>query len=302
MDQSQFPYTAYFKLYTPGGIQVSFGVGAEAQEDHLGRLVHYMERLTGLGFLPQMPGLEEGEKLEEVDAWVLGATSKGEPCIFLYAAAHQLQFRVATVYVEKLPELPFKVNGARHWDGDAAPTRDSAEKKGYLQTVPPFKVVMEPRGLTDDGKPTWRFARVHGAAAPSAVAPGVTPAVTPVTAPAAPPPAAPPSAADAEFAALTSASQERAARAAAAQPPRRDMAGMTGAAAKEFPAWCVGFSGTFPYYARGGRPDMAHILRTVASSKVGFDDVTPANIAQVCEKLTAYAERQAALGEAETGK
>jgi hypothetical protein len=112
-------------------------------------------------------------------------------------------------------------------------------------------------------------------------------------------PAAP--TADEQFEQMTSASQERAAQAEDAKP-HRDMAGMTGAAAKEFPAWCVGFVSTFPYYAKSGRPDMPHILRTVASDKVGFADVTPANIAQVCEKLTAYAERQAALGEAEAGK
>lgn len=327
MDQAQFPYTAYFKLFTPDGVQVSFGVAAEQDEDHLSRLQHYMQRLSGLGFLPQMPGLEEGEKLEEVDAWVLGETSKGEPCIFLYAAAHQLQFRVATVYVEKLAELPFKVNGARRWDGDAAPTRESAEKKGYLQTVPPFRVVMEPRGLTDDGKPTWRFARVHGAApAPATAAPAVTPAVTPVTAPASKPATAPQpsiaqqiaaiephlvtpgifdealSAADAEFHALTSASQERAPRAAAAQPPAKPQraAGMKGQAMLQFIAWSKTFAATYPSYAKDGQPDMPHILRAVAAE--GFEDVTVANCAQVCEHLTARAERAVATGAAAASK
>jgi hypothetical protein len=307
-EQNQFPYTAHFKLFTPEGVQISFGVGAEAREEHLSRLVHYMERLAGLGFLPQMPSLEEGEKLEEVDAWVLGETSKGEPCVFLYAAAHQLQFRVATVYVEKLPELPFKVNGARHWDGDAAPTRESAEKKGYLQVVPPFRVVMEPRGLTDDGKPTWRFARVHGAApAPTATptaAPAGTPAVQPGTAPAAKPAAGTlevktlagfppqpndhaPSAADAEF---------------AAQPPPQSLraAGMKGQAMLQFIAWSRTFAATFPAYAKNGQPDMPHILMAAAAE--GFEDVTVENFAQVCEHLTACAERAVAMGAAAAGK
>ena len=163
MDNHTFPYTAYFKLYRPDGLQISFGISADDAAAHLNQLTDYLTRLATAGFLPQMPGLEDDEKIEEVDAWVLGETSKGEPCVFLYAASHGLQFRIATIYVERIPDMPFTVNGAKKWDASAAPTRDEAEKKGYLKAVPAFKVVMEPRGTTEDGKQTWRFARLHGA-------------------------------------------------------------------------------------------------------------------------------------------
>lgn len=160
---SEYKFSAYFKLYSPDGVQVTFGVADNDGHEQLTALAGYMTDLARLGYLAQMPGLEDGEKIEECDAYVVGETSKGDGCIYVYSASHQLQYRLATVYVERFGDLPFDVKGKK-WDASAAPTREEAEKKGYLVTVPAFKIVMEQRGVTDDGKPQWRFNRVHGAA------------------------------------------------------------------------------------------------------------------------------------------
>ena len=173
----EYKYTAYWKMFTGEGTQVSFTVAENEAPAHLAALAAYMQAVKQQGYLVQMPGLEDGEKIEDVDAYVLGESSKGDACLFIYAAAHQLQFRVATIYVEKFGDLPFKVTGKK-WDATAAPTREEAAKKGYLNTVAPFKIVMEQRGQTEDGKPQWRFVRVHGAPPPPAPAPQQAPDVT----------------------------------------------------------------------------------------------------------------------------
>lgn len=156
---SEYKFSSFWKMFTPDGLQVTFGVADDDMPAQLNSLNAYMSHLRNAGYLPQMPGLEDGEKIEEIDAYVVGESSKGDGCVYLYAANHGLQFRLATVYVEKFGDLPFKVAGKK-WDASAAPQREEAEKKGYLVTVPAFKVVMEQKGVTDDGKPQWRFARV----------------------------------------------------------------------------------------------------------------------------------------------
>lgn len=164
MDQNAFAYTAYFKLFHPTGVQVSFGVGAMDAGEHKAQLDGYLATLMADGYSVQMPGLEPGEEIESVDAYVLGETSKGDPCLYLYSANHGLQWRIATVYVERFGDMPFDPAGAKVWQGDAAPARESAEKKGVLVSVPAFEIILEPTGKqTESGRPVLRYARLRNA-------------------------------------------------------------------------------------------------------------------------------------------
>ncbi len=49
------------------------------------------------------------------------------------------------------------------WPGAAAPERDEAAAKGYLQAVPACKIVLAENGQTEDGKARGSIARVAGA-------------------------------------------------------------------------------------------------------------------------------------------
>jgi len=159
----EYKFSAYWKMWTSDGIQVTFGVAEDDAEAHQAALAGTMASLRSQGYLAQLPGLEDGEKVEDVDAYVLGETSRCYPCIYVYSASHQLQYRIAVIYVERFPELPFEVK-AKKWEASAAPQREEAERKGFLTAVTPFRIVLEQRGVTDDGKPQWRFSRIHGAA------------------------------------------------------------------------------------------------------------------------------------------
>lgn len=171
MNQDQYPYTAFFKLFHAAGVQISFGIGAQDPDEHLCKLDAYMSTLLDSGYSVQAPGLEPGEEIESVDAYVRGETSKGDPCLYLYSANHSLQWRIATVYVERFDDMPFSVAGAKLWEADAAPARESAERKGVLNAVPTFEIVLEPTGkLTEAGNPILRYARVRGGSARPAVA------------------------------------------------------------------------------------------------------------------------------------
>ena len=164
-DFTEAPFSANFNLYGPDALRVQFTVRSNTDPAaHIALVGEYLQAAAAAGYAATLPGLEPGEETEEVDAWVLGETSRDEPCVYLYSSNHGLKWRVATVYVERLGELPFKIDlQQKRWMG-AAPERETAEKKGVLNVVDPFKIVLEPTGKTTEaGNEITRFARVHEA-------------------------------------------------------------------------------------------------------------------------------------------
>lgn len=123
-------------------------------EHHLAVIASYAEMLRVK---------ETGEKIHEVRDYVVATTSRGDRVVYLYSTHPGLQYRVCAVYQERLHELPFVVpDDVRVWDGEAAPSREGAARKGYLYSAPvPFKVALLPTGaVTDAGLPVHRFHRV----------------------------------------------------------------------------------------------------------------------------------------------
>lgn len=165
MDNQTTPYSAFFKLYDAirENLQVSFNLTADTQIDLLAKYNAAVDALFAQGMKVEPAGLGEGEKIQEVHGWVLGETTTNEPCVFLYH--ERLDFKVTTVYKEKIAGLPIDISTApKVWDG-AAPTKEIAEKKGILRPCH-FKIVLAPTGKTSDkGNPTYRFDRVYGAVA-----------------------------------------------------------------------------------------------------------------------------------------
>lgn len=167
MDNQLTPYSAYFKLYDPklDNLQVSFNVTCKPEDDvteFLNKYKDLLDGLTALGMTTEPAGLDEGEKIQEVDGWVLGETANNsQPCVHLYNG--RLEWKVATVYVEKIPLLPIDTGIAKPWDG-AAPTREQAEKKKVIHPCH-FKIVMADTGKTSDkGNKIFRFDRIYGVA------------------------------------------------------------------------------------------------------------------------------------------
>lgn len=167
------PYSANWKLYAPDGAQVQFTLRAEDPDQHIALLETYRATLATRGYTVSEPGLDEGQKIEEVNAYVLGESSKGDACVYLYSSKAALQWRIATVYVEHFAELPFKPAGKK-WEASAAPERGEAEKKGFLNSVPVFKIVLEGVPDAESGKTRWRFLKVVAAIQPTPAAPAST--------------------------------------------------------------------------------------------------------------------------------
>lgn len=156
---TEAPFSATFKLYNPDGVQVMFTCRAETASEHVATLSGYMATLSEVGYAPQLPGLEPGEKIEHITGYVVGEKSNGEPCVHLYGN-ERLEWRIATVWKEQFDLLPFPVDVSRTWPG-SAPSRDIAANKGWLQSAD-FEIVMEPTGKqTDNGRDAYRFARVN---------------------------------------------------------------------------------------------------------------------------------------------
>jgi len=176
---SEATFSTNFKLFAPDGTQVQFTCRAGSNYiDHLTELATYRASLADQGYSAEAPanGAEEGEKIEEVAGYVRGTTKAGQPLVWLYSAKEVLKWRLTTVYEEHLGDLPFSLEGPV-WPGAAAPEREEAASKGYLQPVPAFRVVLAENGQTDEGKPRWKFAHCYGASASASTAPTLTPAV-----------------------------------------------------------------------------------------------------------------------------
>jgi hypothetical protein len=187
--------TAKFSLYAPDEVQVFFGVEVENADELLPTLLQLRSNLDRQGFLPVHPSLRPQERIEAVDAWVLGRTKKredgsgGQPAVYLYSSHAKMQYRVATVWEEQIESLPFapdilaEIDRGKFWLG-AAPERDTAKVEGVLHLLPaPVHIVLAPTGKkSDKGNPLYRFARIQhapqGNKASPTPAPG--PAPTPV--------------------------------------------------------------------------------------------------------------------------
>ena len=155
-------FSTNFKLYAPDGTQLQFTCRAGATHaEHLAALEAYRQSVLAGGYATELPGLDENEKIEEVAAYVRGATKAGQPLIWLYSSKEVLKWRLATVYAERLAELPFPI-ASQVWPGTAAPEREEAQNKGYLQPIQPLKIVLEGSETDENGKRRWKFARLYG--------------------------------------------------------------------------------------------------------------------------------------------
>jgi hypothetical protein len=170
MTESKF--SANFSLFNMDGLKVQFTVREDDQAKHFQLLQSQLDQLSRSGWRVTEPTGNTKQKLLHVVGWVLGeaedkraATFK--PCVHLYAEYGE--FKQATVYAEKLDELPIKIGAAKKWDG-AAPDKASAAKRGVMNHCD-FDVMLDPI-LAPDGNPKmndkgfvqYKYGNVKGAA------------------------------------------------------------------------------------------------------------------------------------------
>lgn len=253
-----------------------------------------------------------GEKVYEVGSYVCGVSSKGDGLVYLYATHPGLQYRVCTVYEERFGELPLRFPAqVKTWDGEVAPSRDGAARKGYLIACQPFKVSLLPTGATTDaGLPVHRFNRVLGEGANqrssesaqqriSADAPEDEAAAREweeMTSASAQLPAQPAKPEPEPGPKVSPGAKPLPAQPAASQPtqprPSNLPATLSGDAGPAFKKWALEFSARrITYRAKDGEPDMYHILMTVAEV-CGVRQVTMENIEEVKGKLESHAAQK----------
>lgn len=120
------------------------------------------------GILDRMTPAEERAKTYVVSGYVRSSNNGGN-LVWLYGAHPGLQYKVATVYSEDFPDiLPYIPALGTHgkiYDGEVAPSREGALKKGYMIEVPPFEVVLAPTGKrTEAGLMTYTFKSANSLA------------------------------------------------------------------------------------------------------------------------------------------
>jgi len=277
------------------------------------RIANELTRIASAleGILARLTPAEERDRSVAVNGYVRSANNGGD-LVWLYGQHPGLQWKVATVYSEDFGALrPFMNPGAgKVYDGEVAPSREAAAKKGYITEVAPFEVILSPTAKrAENGAVIYDFKTARPIAtdapqpAPSAPAPVQPPKPQPQA----------PSAAEQDFASWPSAadglkippiepkgghqpqigrSAKPADPAPAATPPanRRPANIGPGAVGARFREWAKTFATRYPHYRIGKSedPDLYHILLSTASL-TGVDTVTEENMAQVIETLEQHA-------------
>ena len=75
-----------WKMFAPNGAQMQFTVRDDDPDLHLALLDSYLEALYLRGYSVTEPGLNAGEKQEEINGYVLGESKKGDACVYLYSS------------------------------------------------------------------------------------------------------------------------------------------------------------------------------------------------------------------------
>lgn len=148
----------WVKVWHPVGVQITapLPISKEVAFSYF----ESVQNLIDVGFTAQIAGLETDEKVEEIDAFVVGKKKNGDPTIFLYSPTTSLQYPMAVVWEEQFPDLPFDTHVKSVYPG-WRPERDVAAGNGFLNTVETFKIVMKSESGSD-GKETWKYSRVFG--------------------------------------------------------------------------------------------------------------------------------------------
>lgn len=162
-------FSANFQMYNRDGLRIQFTVREDEAAEHLRLLSLTLDRLNQEGYSVSEPDSNAKPKVVPIVAYVRSTaqdskTNSFMPCVHLYSPWGN--FKAATVYHEKLEDLPFNWQGVKLWDG-AAPDRENATKRGVLISCEEFSIVMVPRmdyegnvKRTDSGNIIYAYDRV----------------------------------------------------------------------------------------------------------------------------------------------
>lgn len=157
---------AAFTAYDGTGAPFNLQVTADGSD-----LRSRVDEILSQGFYLEPPPEGMEPKRVKITGWVRGEANDRfkqdfMPCVYLYNAKEALQFATATVYHERLKELPFDWQKAQVWNG-APPKRTEAKQRKFLQEcdieieiVPEVDYKTgEPR-RTDNGNIKYAFGRI----------------------------------------------------------------------------------------------------------------------------------------------
>lgn len=140
-------------LYHPGTgakVDIPLDLDAELTQAQAINLIRSVDNLLTAGFTVNIPGLENGELVEEVAFVSRRAGTDNTPILAFYVAHPKMMKKFLHVYIdtqeqitdfEKASGLPF--DRLPIFDGDKDITKDHRTAGKYLITTAPFKVVFK---------------------------------------------------------------------------------------------------------------------------------------------------------------
>ena len=142
--------TGWTKLFHPAGAQVSLPVPLEPLSAEQARaMFNSVGALIDAGFMVSMPGLEEGELAEEVNAVSLRNAKDNTPIVDFYSANTKLLKKFMHLYLNNEQDVAdfeaatgLHLAGLTVYDGSLAIARDDNKAGKYIAPLPrPIKLV-----------------------------------------------------------------------------------------------------------------------------------------------------------------
>lgn len=152
--------TVEFSLYGLAGLSHRITVTSPDPEALVAEYDDLLRKLEARGFGEKEPDPSMAPRYERIVGWVLGEANTKIPgetqtCVYLYNDVEMFTFKTATVYAERLKELPLgDLASHKAWTGEpgAAPLRATAKTKGYLNPCD-FTIILVPKVDFKTGKP-----------------------------------------------------------------------------------------------------------------------------------------------------
>lgn len=174
MDTPQQYPTMWTTGYLPNGAKVSFTFPIRNEFEAYKQAVEITNKLLADGFMLTEPGLEEGEKKEQVGYFVRRNKDNNDgtttPIIDCYPANDKTIFKFISVYLNTQEDVDafekasgWTLKNCTSWDTDTAPQRDN-KRAPFLKPVSPFSAVYKANPYYEEGnkKPKHLFVRWEG--------------------------------------------------------------------------------------------------------------------------------------------
>lgn len=154
------PFSTNFVLFY-GELRMQHTVRTSSSPgEHAQALLATLDALFASGHTLTEGDLSNGCEREEVTGYVLAEDKDGNDLLFFYKSPLEYRVRGGCVYHDHFDKLPFTPSATKRWQASQAPSREEAERKGYLVPCSLEIVIRKTGKQTEKGQDIYKFLSV----------------------------------------------------------------------------------------------------------------------------------------------